>query len=88
MWFTYINFSCRCGKCNGKGKIPCSTCGSRGLIKCAKCNGSGSLLVRSVAVVKWYVILLICDHMLPISELIKTDYLKVMKLWFIINKLQ
>ncbi|KAF7845419.1 protein SSUH2-like protein [Senna tora] len=42
-----------CVKCNGKGKIPCSACGSRGLIKCTKCNGSGSLLVRTVAVVKW-----------------------------------
>ncbi|KAJ1389607.1 protein SSUH2-like protein [Sesbania bispinosa] len=42
-----------CVKCNGKGKIPCVTCGSRGLIKCATCNGSGSLLSRSVAIIKW-----------------------------------
>ncbi|KAK4270433.1 hypothetical protein QN277_023469 [Acacia crassicarpa] len=42
-----------CVKCNGKGKIPCSTCGSHGLIKCANCKGRGSLLSRSVAIVKW-----------------------------------
>ncbi|KAK4797140.1 hypothetical protein SAY86_029466 [Trapa natans] len=42
-----------CVKCNGKGKIPCETCGSRGLIKCEICHGSGSLLSRSIAVVKW-----------------------------------
>lgn len=42
-----------CAKCDGKGKIPCATCVSRGLIKCEMCRGSGSLLGRSVAVVKW-----------------------------------
>nr|GEV20711.1 hypothetical protein [Tanacetum cinerariifolium] len=42
-----------CVKCNGKGKIPCATCGSRGLVKCLKCEGSGSLLTRKIAVVKW-----------------------------------
>ncbi|KAF5737211.1 hypothetical protein HS088_TW13G00089 [Tripterygium wilfordii] len=42
-----------CTKCNGKGKIPCATCGSCGLIKCEKCHGSGSLLTRSVAIVRW-----------------------------------
>ncbi|XP_019412963.1 PREDICTED: protein SSUH2 homolog [Lupinus angustifolius] len=42
-----------CVKCNGKGKIPCATCGSRGLIKCGTCNGSGSLLTRSLAIIRW-----------------------------------
>ncbi|GAB4833926.1 hypothetical protein Ancab_032173 [Ancistrocladus abbreviatus] len=42
-----------CVKCNGKGKIPCATCGSRGLIKCEMCHGNGSLLARSVAIVRW-----------------------------------
>jgi hypothetical protein len=50
--------SCRCVKCNGKGKLPCAICGSRGLLKCETCSGSGSLLARSVAIVKWYVNLL------------------------------
>lgn len=45
---------CRCGSCNGKGKIPCATCGSRGLIKCLTCQGSGSLLTRNVGLVRWY----------------------------------
>ncbi|TKY65921.1 SSUH protein [Spatholobus suberectus] len=48
-----VTFSCRCVKCNGKGKIPCVTCGSRGLIKCATCNGSGSLLARNMAIIRW-----------------------------------
>ncbi|XP_057983723.1 uncharacterized protein LOC131168368 [Malania oleifera] len=42
-----------CVKCNGKGNIPCTTCGSRGLIKCEICRGGGSLLTRSIAVVRW-----------------------------------
>ncbi|XP_021897388.1 protein SSUH2 homolog [Carica papaya] len=42
-----------CSKCGGKGKIPCATCGSRGLMKCEACHESGSVLTRSVAVVRW-----------------------------------
>lgn len=42
-----------CTKCNGNGKLPCATCGSRGLIKCETCRGSGSLLTRSIAIVRW-----------------------------------
>lgn len=42
-----------CQKCDGKGKTPCTTCGSRGLIKCQTCKGSGSLLTRSIAIVRW-----------------------------------
>ncbi|XP_038883262.1 protein SSUH2 homolog [Benincasa hispida] len=42
-----------CAKCDGKGKLPCATCGSRGLIKCETCQHSGSLLTRSIAVVRW-----------------------------------
>ncbi|GAB2223822.1 hypothetical protein Droror1_Dr00004564 [Drosera rotundifolia] len=42
-----------CVRCNGKGKVPCPTCSSVGLIKCETCQGSGSLLSRSVAIVKW-----------------------------------
>lgn len=42
-----------CNVCNGKGMLPCVMCGSRGLIKCQKCDGQGSLLTRSIAVVRW-----------------------------------
>lgn len=42
-----------CMQCNGKGKIPCATCSSCGLIKCIACQGSGSLLSRSIAIIKW-----------------------------------
>ncbi|WCJ28406.1 chaperone protein dnaJ-related [Euphorbia peplus] len=42
-----------CKNCSGKGKIPCATCGSQGLVKCEKCHGNGSLLTRSIAIVKW-----------------------------------
>ncbi|XP_065853266.1 uncharacterized protein [Euphorbia lathyris] len=42
-----------CSNCSGKGKIPCATCGSQGLVKCEKCHGNGSLLTRSIAIVKW-----------------------------------
>lgn len=42
-----------CANCNGKGKIPCATCGSRGLVKCEACRGNGSILSRSVAIVRW-----------------------------------
>ncbi|KAJ8753895.1 hypothetical protein K2173_000149 [Erythroxylum novogranatense] len=42
-----------CKPCNGKGKIPCAACGSRGLIKCQKCHGRGSLMLRSIAIVRW-----------------------------------
>ncbi|XP_010923158.1 uncharacterized protein [Elaeis guineensis] len=42
-----------CTNCNGKGMLLCVTCGSRGLVKCQTCSGQGSLLTRSIALVKW-----------------------------------
>ncbi|XP_024024948.1 protein SSUH2 homolog [Morus notabilis] len=42
-----------CVKCDAKGSIPCAACGSRGLIKCETCRGSGSLVTRSICIVKW-----------------------------------
>ncbi|KAK1264878.1 hypothetical protein QJS04_geneDACA011399 [Acorus gramineus] len=42
-----------CKNCSGKGVLPCVTCTSRGLVKCQTCQGEGSVLKRSVAIVKW-----------------------------------
>uniref|UniRef100_A0A6V7QT19 Protein SSUH2 homolog n=1 Tax=Ananas comosus var. bracteatus TaxID=296719 RepID=A0A6V7QT19_ANACO len=42
-----------CTKCSGKGMLPCATCGSRGLVKCQACQGQGSLIARSIALIRW-----------------------------------
>ncbi|XP_072959790.1 uncharacterized protein [Typha angustifolia] len=42
-----------CTNCSGKGILPCVTCESRGLVKCQTCGGKGSLLTRSIALVRW-----------------------------------
>lgn len=47
----------RCTKCSGKGMLPCATCGSRGLVKCQACQGQGSLIARSIALIRWYVMI-------------------------------
>ncbi|KAK1298960.1 hypothetical protein QJS10_CPB14g01692 [Acorus calamus] len=46
-----------CKNCSGKGVLPCVTCTSRGLVKCQTCQGEGSVLKRSVAIVKWKTLL-------------------------------
>ncbi|KAF3341516.1 protein SSUH2 [Carex littledalei] len=42
-----------CTMCMGKGMQECASCNSRGIVKCMACAGHGSLLTRSIAVVRW-----------------------------------
>ncbi|KAJ1690279.1 hypothetical protein LUZ63_014434 [Rhynchospora breviuscula] len=42
-----------CKNCSGNGNLPCTICNSKGTVKCKTCEGHGSLLTRSIAVVKW-----------------------------------